>query len=122
VRFAASAGTLKSLTVIACVICAVAALVLSFRTNMEVSMFGFPDGYVTDYMKAAETPLRIATWVLAGFGALFLALAVLRIGTRARAVAWLAALIALVLVVAAAQRGVPWYFGTHLGLDNGIGG
>jgi hypothetical protein len=29
---------------------------------------------------------------------------------------------ALVLVAITAQVGVPWYFGTHLGLDNGIGG
>ena len=27
-----------------------------------------------------------------------------------------------VLVVIVARVGVPWYFGTHLGLDNGIGG
>jgi hypothetical protein len=113
---------MKSLTVIACVVCAIAALGLSFRTNMEVSMFGFPDGHITDYEKAADTPLRILTWVQAGFAPLFLALAVSRIGTRARAIAWLAALTALVLVVIAVQIGVPWYFGTHLGLDNGIGG
>jgi hypothetical protein len=29
--------------------CAIAAPGLSFRTNMEVSMFGFPDGHITDY-------------------------------------------------------------------------
>jgi hypothetical protein len=38
------------------------------------------------------------------------------------ALAWLAALIGLVLVALAARIGIPWYFGTHLGLDNGIGG
>ena len=31
-------------------------------------------------------------------------------------------LIALGLVVLVQLVGVPWYFGTHLGLDNGIGG
>jgi len=45
-----------------------------------------------------------------------------RTGTRARAVGLLVALIAFVLVAMVAQVGVPWYFGTHLGLDNGIGG
>jgi hypothetical protein len=113
---------MKSLTTSACVICAIAAFGLSFMTNMNVSMFGFPDGYVTDYQKAADTPLRILTWVQAGFGALFLVLAVSKIGTRARTIAWLATLIALVLAAVAVQIGVPWYFGAHLGLDNGIGG
>jgi hypothetical protein len=44
------------------------------------------------------------------------------IGTRARGIGALAALAALVLVVAVKRVGVPWYFGSHLGLDNGIGG
>jgi hypothetical protein len=34
----------------------------------------------------------------------------------------LIALIAFVLVAMVAQVGAPGYFGTHLGLDNGIGG
>jgi len=34
----------------------------------------------------------------------------------------LLALAALGAVVAVQLLGVPWYFGTHLGLDNGIGG
>jgi hypothetical protein len=45
-----------------------------------------------------------------------------RIGARARAVGPLVAIIALGLVVVVQLVGVPWYFGTHLGLDNGIGG
>jgi hypothetical protein len=79
---------------------------------MEVSMYGFPDGHVTDYEKAVDAPLTILAWVEAGFGLLFLALAFTPIGT----------LIGFVLVAMVAQVGVPWYFGTHLGLDNGIGG
>ena len=58
----------------------------------------------------------------AGFGLLFLALAVSPISTGTRTLAWLAALIGIVLVAIAGQIGIPWYFGTHLGLDNGIGG
>ena len=58
----------------------------------------------------------------AGFGLLFLALAFTPIGTRVRAVGLLVALIAFDLVAMVAQVGVRWYFGTHLGLDNGIGG
>jgi hypothetical protein len=113
---------MRSLASIACVICAVAALGLSFLTNMDVSMFGFPDGYVTDYQKAAGAPLRIITWVAAGLGLLFMALAFVPIRTKVRTIAWLAALVVLVLLALAAQIGIPWYFGTHLGLDNGIGG
>jgi hypothetical protein len=89
---------------------------------MDVSMFGFPDGYVTDYQQAAGLPLRVITGAAALLGLVFLALAFLPIRAKVRTIAWLAALIGLVLVALAAQFGVPWYFGTHLGLDNGIGG
>jgi hypothetical protein len=82
----------------------------------------FPDGHVTDYEKAADAPLTILGWVESGFALLFLALAFSPIGTRARAVGLLVALIVFVLVTVLAQAGVPWFFGTHLGLDNGIGG
>lgn len=113
---------MRSLASIACVICAVAALGLSLLTNMDVSMFGFPDGHVTDYQKAAGPPLKVITWVQAGLGVLFLALAISPIRTKVRTIGWLTALIGLVLVASAAQIGIPWYFGTRLGLDNGIGG
>ncbi|OBB08361.1 hypothetical protein A5662_09205 [Mycobacteriaceae bacterium 1482268.1] len=118
----AGRGPLRALSIICCVICAVAAFGLALKTNMDVYMFGFPDGHVTDYQKAADAPLRVLAWVQAGLSLLFLALALPRIGTRLRTVAWLAALVVLVLVAIAAHIGVPWYFGTHLGLDNGIGG
>jgi len=49
-------------------------------------------------------------------------LAASRIGTKARTIAWLVALVVFVLVAMAGQIGVPWYFGVHLGLDNGFGG
>jgi len=113
---------MRSVTSIACVICAVAAIGLAFMTWMDVSMFGFPDGYVTDYQKAARPPLKIITWVAAGLGLVFLALAFVPARTKVRTTAWLAALVGLVLVALAGRIGIPWYFGTHLGLDNGIGG
>ncbi len=113
---------MRGLAIIAYVVGAIAALGLPFSTFMEVSMYGFPDGHVTDYEKAVDAPLAILAWVEAGFGLLFLALAFTPIGTRARAVGLLVALIAFVLVAMVVQVGVPWYFGTHLGLDNGIGG
>ncbi|RDH78001.1 hypothetical protein DVS77_14295 [Mycolicibacterium moriokaense] len=113
---------IRVLAVIACLVCAVAAFGLSLMTSMDVWMFGFPDGHITDYQQAATAPLRIITWVEAGIGLLLLALAFSPIGTRVRTVAWGAALIALVTVAVAGRVGVPWYFGTRLGLDNGIGG
>jgi len=113
---------MRGLAMIACVVGAIAALGLAFSTLMEVSMYGFPDGHVTDYEKAVDAPLTILAWVAAAFGLLFLALAFTPIGTRARAVGLLVAPIAFVPVAMVAQVGDPWYFGTHLGLDNGIGG
>ena len=61
VRENAGKGSMRTLASTACVICAVAALGLSLRTKIDVFMFGFPDGYVTDYQKAAYTPLRVIT-------------------------------------------------------------
>jgi hypothetical protein len=104
------------------VVCAIAALWLAFLTYSEVVLAGFPDGHVTDYDQAADTPLRVFSYVEAGFGLLFLALAVSPLKARRRGVGLLVCLIAFVLVAVVAQVGVPWYFGTHLGLDNGIGG
>jgi hypothetical protein len=61
-------------------------------------------------------------WVELGFVPLFVVLAFSPIGTRGRGVGLLASLTALILVVVVQLVGVPWYFGSHLGLDNGIGG
>jgi len=103
------------------VVCAIAAMCLALDTFWQVYLAGFPDGHATDYDKAVEGPLRILTSVEAGLGLLFVFLALSSI-RAARAVGLLVALIALVLVAALVHVGVPWYFGTHLGLDNGIGG
>jgi hypothetical protein len=113
---------MRAFVITACAICAVAAFGLSLWTYTDVSMFGFPDGYVTDYQEAADTPLSIITWLAAGLGLLFLTLAFSPITSRTRLIGWLTALIALALVATAARLGIPWFFGTHLGLDNGIGG
>jgi hypothetical protein len=104
------------------VVCAVVALVLAFATHTDVSMAGFPDGHLTDYAKAVDAPLRILTWVLAGLGVLFLVLGFVPIKARTRAVGLLVAVVAFAIVITVTDVGVPWYFGTHLNLDNGIGG
>ena len=56
-------------------------------------------------------------WLEFGFVPLFLVLAFARIGTRTRAVGLLAALVVFGLVAVVQLVGVPWYFGSHLGLD-----
>jgi len=107
---------------IACVVCAIAALWLAFMTFNQVALAGFPDSHLTDYDKAADGPLGVFSYVEAGLAVLFLALAFWPLKARWRAVGLLVCLIALVLAAVVVQVGVPWYFGTHLGLDNGIGG
>jgi hypothetical protein len=104
------------------VVCAVAALGLASLASMDMYLTGFPDSHLTDYDKAAEAPERVLVWVEWGFVALFLVLAFSPIGTRARTIGSLVALVALVLVAMVQWIGIPWYFMTHLGLDNGIGG
>ena len=113
---------MRALAIVACVIAAIAALGLHVLAAWDLYLTGFPDGHLTDYDKAVEAPKRILMWAEFGFVPLFLVLAFSPIGTRARGVGLLAALTALILIVVVQLVGVPWYFGTHLGLDNGIGG
>ncbi|WP_422225181.1 hypothetical protein [Mycobacterium sp.] len=113
---------MKALAIVACVAGAIAALGVTYLAGWDLYLTGFPDSHLTDYDKAVETPKRILIWVEFGFAPLFLVLAFSPIGTRARGVGLLAALIALVLVVVVQLVGLPWYFVSHLHLDNGIGG
>jgi hypothetical protein len=114
---------MKVLARVACVVIAIAALFVSYRAAGDLYLTGFPDGHLTDYDKAVDIPKHILMWLELGFVALFLALGCFRIGARARAVGLLAALGAVFVPVVVVQLvGVPWYFGSHLGLDNGIGG
>ena len=110
------------LVIVACVVCALAALGLVYFASMDIYLTGFPDSHFTDYDKAADVPKRILVGVEWGFVLLFLVLAFLPISTRARAAGSLVALVALVLIATVQWIGIPWYFITHLGLDNGVGG
>jgi hypothetical protein len=101
---------------------AIAALWFAVQAAWDLALTGFPDSHFTDYDKAVEVPKRILMWAEVGFVPLFLLLTLPRIGTRTRTVGTVVAVAALALVVVVQLLGVPWYFGTHLGLDNGIGG
>jgi hypothetical protein len=113
---------MKLLATVACIVGAVAALLFASQAAGDLYLTGFPDSHFTDYDKAVEVAKRILMWAEFGFVPLFLLLAVPRIRARARAVGPVVAVIVLGLVVVVQLVGVPWYFGTHLGLDNGIGG
>lgn len=101
---------------------AVAALWFAFQVAGDLYLTGFPDSHFTDYDRAVELPERILMWSEFGFIPLFALLCVPRIRVRTGVAGPVAALAALGLIVAVQLVGVPWYFGTHLGLDNGIGG
>jgi hypothetical protein len=62
---------MKVLARVACVVIAIAALFLGYRAAGDLYLTGFPDGHLTDYDKAIDTPKHILKWVELGFGALF---------------------------------------------------
>jgi hypothetical protein len=113
---------MRFLLTAACLLGAIVALGQAFTTHVGVSMIGFPDGHVTDYGAAVRGPLEYLAWTEAVLGLLLLVIAFIRARTRFRAIGLLAAVVAGVGVALVAKLGVPWYFGVHLGLDNGIGG
>jgi hypothetical protein len=103
-------------------VCAIAAVVLALSAGSDLYFAGFPDSHLTDYDVAAEMPKRVLMWGEWGFVLVFLFLAVAPVGARARSIGLAVGLIALVVVAIVQWVGIPWYFITHLGLDNGIGG
>jgi hypothetical protein len=107
---------------VACAVCALAAVLLALMAGSDLYFTGFPDSHLTDYDKAAELPKRVLMWGEWGLVLLFLFLAVWPLSARARTVGMIVGTVGLVTVAAAQWVGIPWYFITHLGLDNGIGG
>lgn len=105
-----------------CAICAAVAVGLAFFTASDLYLAGLPDSHFTDYDTAVDVPKHILLWAEIGLGLLFVALALLPIRDRTRIIVGVAALAATVVVAVIQWVGVPWYFGTHLGLDTGIGG
>jgi hypothetical protein len=113
---------MKVSATVACIVGVLAALWFGLQAFGDLALTGFPDSHYTDYDKAVEVPKRILMWVEFGFVPLFLVLLTPRIRGRARTIGPVFALLALGLVVVVQLDGIPWYFGAHLGLDNGIGG
>lgn len=112
----------RTLTIVACIVFAIAALGLAFLASVDLYLTGFPDSHLTDYDKAVKTPKRLLMWADWGLVLVFLGLAFAPMRTRARAIRSFIALVVLVVIVIVQWVGVPWYFLTHLHLDNGFGG
>ncbi|BAX94916.1 hypothetical protein MSG_04807 [Mycobacterium shigaense] len=112
----------RTLTILACIGCAIVAVGLAFLAAMDLYLTGFPDSHPTDYDRAARAPKRILMWLEWGLVVVFLGLAFTPVRSRTRVIASVLGLVVLVLVAAAQWIGIPWYFLTHLRLDNGIGG
>lgn len=102
------------------VLFALAALALGSVTLYEVSTFGFPDGHITEYQRAASLPLTMLSCLLVLGASLFLFFS-LRRGKRVGVVVSLI-FAALVLLAVTVLLGIPWYFGSYPGLENGAGG
>lgn len=109
-----------SIQKIARVCIALPALVLASITRYEVSNFGFPDGHVTEFQKAVATPLTTLSWALASISLLLIFTSFSRSKASSIGVPFL--FTALVVVFFTTLFVVPWYFGSYLGLDNGMGG
>jgi hypothetical protein len=105
-----------------CGFCAVVAFGLALGTGTDLSMTGFPDSHLTDYDKAVDVPKHILLSAHVGLGLLLVVLALLPINPRTRNIVGAVALAVVAAIAVIQWVGVPWYFGTHLGLDNGIGG
>ena len=105
-----------------CGLCAVFALGLVLDVASGLYLTGFPDGHLTDYDKAVDRPEHLLLWAQAGFGLLFVALTLIPMSNRTRTIAAVLAAVGLLGSAALHWIGIPWYFGTHLRLDNGIGG
>lgn len=118
----ASGVFLESRTVylIACLVFAVISLALGILGFQEISAFGFPDGHLTAYQRAAITPLKIvfSLYVVAGFGFGRCALKRARPDARRHFLLMLAALFAILM---AAEGAIPLYLSEYQKLERGRG-
>jgi cell division protein FtsW (lipid II flippase) len=87
----------------------------------SLSNAGFPDGHVTEYEKATHLLRTILLWMNLALGLYLFRLAIPYPPTRTRAARIVYVISALLLVLACVEIVMPWYFVSHLGLDNGGG-
>lgn len=69
---------MRALPTVACVVAAIAALLLGYQAAWDLYLTGFPDGHLTDYDKAVDASKQTLKWVEFGFVPLFLVLAFFR--------------------------------------------
>jgi hypothetical protein len=105
-----------------CIVFAMISFTLALLGFNEIYGYGFPDGGVTDYQRAASFPLRVLMGSHIVLGLCFLHFARPRFTRKARLVRFAIALVASFCVVGVAEIAVPWYFVNHLGLNDGRGG
>jgi len=103
-------------------LCAIGAVLFFLTTSQEVAFFGFPDSHITDYEKAVAGPLTILSWVSLALSPYFAVTAAAGHKLKTRPVIFVGVVVLFIAVVAIAIFAVPWYFGSCLNLDNGIGG
>ncbi len=95
------------------------ATVISFFGLQEVAFFGFPDGHITDYQRAARPALNVSYYLLAVLGLFFFIVTIVG-GVRKKLLpVFGVASVVLLLILLVVKVGVPMYFGS---LDNGVGG
>lgn len=106
----------------ACAVAGVAALLLAAFAWSDLYFAGFPDSHLTAYDEAAATPKRVLLWIECGVAVVLLVLAVVPVRAKVRIVVLIGGVVGLAIVALTQWAGIPWYFLTHLGLDNGAGG
>ena len=99
---------------------AICALLIASLTLFDIGFYGFPDSHVTEYETAVRMPLTVLSWTLVGTSSLSLFFSVCRRRTARTLLARIS--IVLMVLLLATLVALPWYFGSYLGLDNGIGG
>ena len=84
----------------------------------------FPVGGVTDYDRAAATPLIILMCLYLALGLYFfyLSLPLYYRTTKARVTQFSISIAVLVLLTIVTEVAIPWYFISYLGLNSGQGG
>ena len=88
----------------------------------RLSMFGYPDGHLTEFERAVFIPLKSVTVLHAVFALYFLFLYFKSISHRLSRKMVMRSGFIYMLLVCFTFGAIPWYFGRFLRLDQGGGG